>query len=102
LPYFLSKKTAVVVSMLFVPLMMAAIVVGIRKKTVMARYYLVSWMFPLTCTLIFTGLALGLPQGSSLAIYSLHFGVLCQSLFLSFTLSSHLREATRNASVLKV
>jgi len=102
LPYAVMMQAAAVIAPGFPVLLVTTMVTALRSRMRIARYYLVSWMFPVVGVVVFNGLAVGLVPGSPLFVYALHFGVLVQSLFLSFTLSYHLREATRNASVLKV
>lgn len=102
LPYAVMMKTSVFIAMAFPALLLMMGITAWRRRHPMAGFYLLSWSFPVAGVVLFSGMTLGLVSGTSLSVYALHFGILCQSLFLSFTLSYHLREATRSASVLKV
>ncbi|MDQ3235715.1 MAG: SpoIIE family protein phosphatase, partial [Pseudobdellovibrionaceae bacterium] len=102
LPYSTMMQTASNIALAFPVILCATSFTALRHRMNIARYYLMSWVFPIIGVAIFNGMVVGLIPGEPLFVYALHFGILIQSLFLSFTLSYHLREATRNASVLKV
>jgi serine phosphatase RsbU (regulator of sigma subunit) len=102
LPYSIMMQIAATVALGFPFLLGATSVAAMRKRMSIARNYLVSWSFPIIGVLFFNGMIVGILPGHPLFVYALHFTALIQSLFLSFLLSYHLREATQNASVLKV
>ncbi len=102
LPYPIMMQTAATVALAFPLLLAATSLAAMKQRMSIARNYLVSWIFPIIGVVFFNGMVVGLMPGSPLFVYALHFTVLLQSLFLSFLLSYHLREATQNASVLKV
>jgi serine phosphatase RsbU (regulator of sigma subunit) len=102
LPYSLIMQTSATVALLFPVLLAATSIAALRQRMSIARNYLVSWSFPIVGVIFYNSMIVGLVPGSPLVIYTLHFTVLMQILFLSFLLSYHLREATQNASILKI
>jgi hypothetical protein len=102
LPYPLMMQTAAIMGLGFPFLLISISVVALRQRLSIARNYLLSWIFPIIGVIVYASMVVGLLPGHPLIVYALHFAVLMQSLFLSFMLSYHLREATHNASVLKV
>jgi serine phosphatase RsbU (regulator of sigma subunit) len=101
-PYSIMMQASATVALVFPFLLAATSIAAMRQRLPIARNYLVSWIFPIVGVGLFNGMVVGIIPGHPLFVYSLHFTVLMQSLFLSFLLSYHLREATQNASVLKV
>jgi hypothetical protein len=102
LPYPPMMQVAAIIGLSFPLLLVCISIVALRQRMNIARNYLLSWSFPICGVIFYSGMVIGIVPGHPLVVYALHFAVLMQSLFLSFTLSYHLREATRNASVLKV
>ena len=102
LPYSFMMMVTAAIAVGFSPMLFISGLVSHRRGVKIAKFYLLSWIFPAFGVMLFNGGLVGLIPASGYTHYFLHFGVALELICLSFTLAYHLKVATKKASELKI